>query len=452
MKYAIDVKNSKIEDLHRFVETYLPPKEFEKNMFGEVFTPLSLVTEMLDAVEKYSGVKDFWSNPNLKILDPAAGIGNFPLVAYQKLMKGLAKVKGFEKEEKRRKHILENMLYMVELNPVNTKLISKIFNGKSYNLNFLTTSFLLESEKDIQNESGSLSSKQKRDGKELLKWKKTLKFDLVMGNPPFQKPIHEKRKLGFVGATLWDEFVKQSLKLIKPEGYMTLIHPSGWRKPEHEMWDVITANQILYLNINSMKQGLTLFGAGTRFNWYVLKRTKPTKTTTICDEENKTWKLDIKKWSFLPNGEYRLIAKLFDWTRKTTFDVIYSSSKYETRQPYISKTKEDVFTYPIIHMLNKDGIGYVYSNTNEKGHFGIPKVILTFGRHQYPVNDYKGQYGMSQIIFGLPISSKTEGEKIIKGINSEKFKQIMLMTKWSTFQTEWRMFNYLRRDFYKFLE
>ena len=43
-------------------------------------------------------------------------------------MEGLKDVKGYEKEEHRSKHIIENMLFMVELNPVNCKVCRKIFN------------------------------------------------------------------------------------------------------------------------------------------------------------------------------------------------------------------------------------------------------------------------------------------------------------------------------------
>ena len=44
--------------------------------------------------------KDVWKNPNLKWLDPANGIGNYPIVAYYKLMEGLKNVKGYENKDK----------------------------------------------------------------------------------------------------------------------------------------------------------------------------------------------------------------------------------------------------------------------------------------------------------------------------------------------------------------
>jgi type I restriction-modification system DNA methylase subunit len=73
-----------IEDIENKIIEFLNVRVDEKNKYGEVFTPKSLIEEMLDKLPK-----NVWSNPNLKWLDPANGIGNFPMIAYIKLMDGL---------------------------------------------------------------------------------------------------------------------------------------------------------------------------------------------------------------------------------------------------------------------------------------------------------------------------------------------------------------------------
>lgn len=90
-----------------------------------------------------------------------------------------------------------------------------------------------------------------------------------------------------------------------------------------------------------------------------------------------------------------------------------------------------------------------YSNVNDKGHFGQPKVLLSFGEFQYPYNDYKGEYGMCQIVFGIPIKDKEDGEMLVKYINSEEFKEIIAATKWGVFNTDWRMFKYFKEGFWR---
>ena len=100
--------------------------------------------------------------------------------------------------------------------------------------------------------------------------------------------------------------------------------------------------------------------------------------------------------------------------------------------------------------LEKDGVFCWYSNDNTKGHFGVPKVILNFNQRQYSYqeqNDWEGKYGMSQISFGIPITSKEEGDMILKAINTDEFKTIIKATKWGAFQTDYRMFKYFKKDF-----
>jgi len=154
---------------------------------------------------------------------------------------------------------------------------------------------------------------------------------------------------------------------------------------------------------------------------------------------------------FLPNYAYNEINSILTPEKDGT-DVIYSRSNYGTDKSNMSNTKKGKYIHPVVHSITKEGITYWYSNDNTKGHFGVPKVILNFGRHQYShkeQNDYKGEYGMSQISFGIPIKSKKEGDEILKAIDSDAFKKIIASTKWGAFQTDYRMFKYFKKDFYK---
>jgi len=76
--------------------------------YGEVFTPPELVNEMLDKLPEH-----VWKNKNLTWLDPACGNGNFLVEVKKRLMEGLKEEIPDEKE--REEHILENMIYGVEI-------------------------------------------------------------------------------------------------------------------------------------------------------------------------------------------------------------------------------------------------------------------------------------------------------------------------------------------------
>ena len=418
------------EDIEHKIIEYLPVRQDKKDKNGEVFTPKSLIDEMMDKIPA-----SVWKDPSKKWLDPANGIGNFPMVVFQKLVEKLPdKYDGpngkYSGEEGKKKHILKNMLYMAELDPTNVKISRRIF-GKDANI---CCANFLEQEDKWRKEFGLTPED---------------KFDIIIGNPPFQREQEGKREGGYGGRTLWDQFIKKSFELLINNGFLGFITPPPWRKPESELYELMTQeHQLLYLHIYNKKQGQELFHVSQRVDLYIIEKTPKYKNTHIVDENGDTIELDLSKWAFLPNYAYKNIKKIMT-SEEDGIKVIYSSAIYETRKPYVKETKTDKYKYPIVHSINQDGFVFWYTDDKSKGHFGVPKVLLNFNENQYPVNDYEGKYGMSQITFGIPITSKKQGDVIVKTINSDEFKEIIKATKWGAFQTDWRMFKYFRPDFYK---
>jgi hypothetical protein len=412
------------EQILEVIEKYLPVRKTEKDKFGEVFTPPQLINEMFDQLPK-----EVWSNPNMKWLDPANGIGNFPMIVFERLNKGLERK--IPDEKKRKEHIIKNMLFMVELNTKNVAVSRKIF-GKDANI--YCGSFL-------------------EDG-----WKKTFdveKFDVIMGNPPFQKEQENTRKGGYGGRTIWNKFVDNSIDILAPKGLLCFINPSNWRGlgELHYLWDKLTSLQILYLHIYGEKAGHQMFNVGSRFDLYVIENTNNTKPTKVIDEMGDEYQIQMKDWPFLPNYDYATFKKILT-TEDKGVDVIYSRSLYGTDKDNMRDTNKSNFNHKVVHSITQDGLTYWYTNDKTKGHFGVPKVILNFNRHQYShkeQNDYEGKYGMSQISFGIPIKSKKEGDEILKAIDTNVFKTIIAATKWGAFQTDYRMFKYFRPDWYNIL-
>jgi hypothetical protein len=102
----------------------------------EVFTPPFLIEEMLDKLPK-----TVWKDPTKTWLDPCAGLGNFSVLILKRLMKGLKTWQ--PDEELRKKHILENMLYHVEMNPESVEKLQRVLNPEGkYKLNIKCSDFL----------------------------------------------------------------------------------------------------------------------------------------------------------------------------------------------------------------------------------------------------------------------------------------------------------------------
>jgi hypothetical protein len=412
-----------LNKINETIEKYLPVKIKEKNLYGEVFTPINLINEMLDKLPK-----SIWKNPNLKWLDPANGIGNFFMKVFERLNNGLSSVKGYENYETRKNHIIKNMLYMVELNDVNVDVSKKIFGEEA---NIYCGSFLDDEWKD---------------------YFKINKFDVIVGNPPFNKPQKEKRTGVKGGRTLWDKFVLKSIKLLSHKGYLGFINPASWRclGQLYKLWNILSKKQILYLKIYGVKDGKNLFNVISRFDLYILQNKENTKQTEVIDELGVKHLLELNKMSFLPNYSYKEINKILTIEEKGV-DVIYSRSNYGTDKNNMNNTKTTEYKYPILHSIKQDGNKIIYYSNINKEHFDISKVIIIKGLYAYGYNDFNGEYGMSNYCFGIPIKSKQEGDLILKAMETPTFKKIIAATKWNSGFTNHNMFKYFKKDWFNIL-
>ena len=415
----IFIKDEKVLEI---IRKRLSVREEEKNLYGEVFTPIELICDMFSHIPD-----EVWTNPDLKWLDPANGIGNFPVVAYYKLMDSL---KGkIPQEAKRSKHIIKNMLYMVELNPVNVRVCKKIFKiiDPTATPNIVKHDFLTF---DSKNKFG------------------IEKFDVIMGNPPFQMEQTGKRKGGYGGRTIWHRFILDSMEMLNIKGFLCFINPPDWRKPPNtaptSLWNLFKSKNLLYVRILSDKN---IFDVGKRIDCYILNNDKYNGDTKIIDEKGNINNINVSKWNFLPNYNYSIFGNIIT-TEGKGVDVIYHSSHYDHRN--LSKKKHGKFTVPVIRTINKSGEEVRYGDNKLKEQF-VPKVICSMGQQTFPINDYNGNYGMGEITFGIPIKSEKHGDLLVKALNSEEFIEgIILSTKWGTYQTDYRMFKYFKPDFYKY--
>jgi hypothetical protein len=289
-----------------------------------------------------------------------------------------------------------------------------------------------------------------RLGFETFKWEEiNMKFDVIVGNPPYQKPKSDSR-MGSRGASeLWAEFVNKGLSILKDNGHFAFIHPNAWRKPEdrNDFWKLLTQdNQMEKLVMSSGKGDQDWFGIGVRVDYYILQKKEKYKNTVVVDHEGVTHDLDLANFDWLPNYAIGEISQMLGKGTSVLYNTFYHTQKKHSDIP----TKD--CKYPVVHTINKSGLGIKYfDKLQEKDttHFGVAKVLLNQNELQYPYNDFKGEYGMSQLTFGIPISSEEEGDEIIKFLNSNKGKRLIASTKWNTYYTDYGMFKSFKKDWYK---
>ena len=424
---------TELDKLLEFINDNLKPKIIETKERGEVFTPMFLVNEMLDTLNKLP--EDVWHNPNLKWLDPAAGMGNYPVAIYMRLMKGLENV--IKDEEARRKHILTEMLYMVELDKKNVFMMKKIFCGGKYKLNIINGSFI--------------------DFKIFKEVKIDVKFDIILGNLPFQYKEPNKQ-----AQPIWHLFIERSYTyLLKDNGYLLFLHPSGWRDISgiyRHIFNYIKEHNLIYLSMNSYATGKSVFcGAATNFDYCLVQNTKTNTNITDINDidndienyeiDNKTYKKDLNKWDFIPSGEFKKFEEIL--AKKERIKLLHDRSMYGTDKANTNIKKDNIFKYPICNSINKEGnINFIYSN-DKKGHFGIPKVIWSNGAGD-PIIDKIGEYGLSEFSSAI-VDDKQNLQKIRDAMVSEKFINLMKYLVFKENHTyNYKIIELFKKDFYKY--
>jgi len=432
----IQLRKSKIysikepDELLKYINDNLKPKQVEKKERGEVFTPMKLVNEMLDTLPE-----KVWKNPNLKWLDPAAGIGNFPVAVYMKLMEGLKSI--IKDEEKRREHILENMLYMVELDKTNVFMMKKIFCGKlsksskkGYELNIFEGSFI-DGKYEKKIDIFSINDDKKKIINEnninfVNKIKKfNSNFDIIVGNPPYQQHYdNTNERVG--GSSLWSKFLNKSMNLLIKNGFILFITPCSWmsggtnKQSGNILGGIMQVNTLYYLNIQECSK---YFNVGSTFSYYLIKKSFEDKSfKCICKYNGKIYDSQIENKDF---RKMQIIPLLFNDDMVSIIKKVenYKCEKMNFKRYYdLDKRKsylyDDNGKYCVKHKVVE-----VYKTNFKQECMGKHKVIISMPG--YIKAEYDKNCGCSDATLFMYCENKDEALQIINLLNNKLYKLII---------------------------
>ena len=409
------------QELIAFLGQHLKPKELEKKQNGEVFTPPELIQQKFDQLTLAD--PEIWSDPSKKFLDPANGIGNYPALAYHRLMKGLAEV--IPNEADRKRHILENMLYMCELTKKNVEVSRRLFDPKGmYALQLFQGSYL---DLDPMKEWG------------------VEKFDVIFGNPPYNNSHDKKDGQGGSGSRsrLYPAFVTRSLTFLKDTGYLIFLHPAMWRKPGDILHESIFRYQLHYIRCFTKPEGSKLLHATTRVDWYILQKVPPHKPTTIYFDDHTVG-------DYLLNNETPLLCGHGHGIWEKMYRVITSGRagplpviKQAIANSKCSKMTSKTNVYPLVHSTSTGGVSKISWFSKAHPNQYVPKVVFAEIEMVYPVFDALGKFGTTDNVQSILVSSEAEGHYICRYMSSKLFQYLIGSTKWSNFRTDHTMFPYL---------
>jgi hypothetical protein len=350
-----------------------------------------------------------WKDPNLRILDPAFGFGTFLFACYLKLIP-------YHSEE----HILNNMLYGVEIDSFRYRMTKHNLGIKNL--------FLAD----------------------FLSWETDMKFDNIIINPPYQMVTNGNSN------AIWHKFILKSFGLLKEGGNLVAVHPSGWRSPTSKFDGVkeqLLNKTLTYLEIHDMKDGQKTFGVSTRFDMYHVLNEPSSENhkTQVVFEDGSVARVDLKKLPFIPNHSLENIVSLLAESGEEAVEVLYSRSAYGADKKHINTTQTEVYKYPVIYHVNKDGsLSFKWSTTNQNGHFGQSKLVWipnAQGTGYYI--DIEGNYGLTNFATAIV---DTPGNLVqIKNIieHNEEFRKLITATFIIYGGITYKILSLFRKDFWK---
>ena len=420
--------------LRELIEKHFIPTNDEKKQNAEVPTPVKLVDDMLNSIPL-----EFWKKPQ-KVFEPCCGKGNFVLGIFDRFYKGLEEM--YPDEIERCRVIMTECIYYADLTALNVFITTEIIKCHVQSYCGLDELYF-----EFNNYTGDTLELNIED-----KWGIN-GFDAVIGNPPYNSNGDTA-----TGNTIWQDFTKKALnEWLIPNGYLLFVHPPGWRKPNTDrgkfygLYNLMCVdNQMLYLEIHGIKDGKKVFNCGTRYDWYLIEKKKHYKQTIIIDENGEQNVYDLSKFSWIPNSKIVLIQKILANDNQECCPIIYNRSNYGSdNKKYISKQQNETYKYPIIHTIPLSGIRYIYSSINDKGHFGISKVIFGDNGLNDAIIDMEGKYGMSENSMAIRVDNIEEAINIKKALLSNYFKEIIKSCIIGNFRIDWRLFNEFKKDFWK---
>ena len=200
--------------------------KFDKLSNSEIVTPHEICNEMIEGI----GIENIVNivNNNGKILDIASKEGEFTLALYKVLIKNNVDL-----------NKIKNSLYAIPTSSVAYEFTRKIFEILELNIENISSKFNTYDLLNVIDENGNIDfetlfqkicqEKKFKDislSDKITKEMKFMKFNAVVGNPPYQENISNQEGNSSLAKQLFPSFVKISIEL-NPD-YSSLIIPSKW--------------------------------------------------------------------------------------------------------------------------------------------------------------------------------------------------------------------------------
>lgn len=351
-----------------------------------------LVNEMLDQLPK-----EEWASETSTFLDPAVGGGQF--------------VREIEKRLRKAGHSDANI------------------NGRVYGCesSLLSVKYVLNKYKLVGNYVTCDFLKEDFNG---------MKFDNIVGNPPYQdSKAHGKKTTG--NGALWVKFTVKAMGLVKDNGFLGFVIPNSWTAPTYDLMgsresiftDYFKKNNLFYLNFDVKKFFPTV---GIDPSAFILKKDQ-TYTGTTIKTPTETIHLNLSNMSFitkdLSSASLAIHSKVLSNLENSR--LIKMRWKKTVTSIKAQETKDNTFKYPFIDHHSYKPIRW--SNTLDPDASKRKVLVPYVGKYQCIIDD-TGELGARESVSILFLNDNEKGKFANGFFTSKLINFIMNTNQWTQYQ------------------
>ena len=241
----------------------------------------------------------------------------------------------------------------------------------------------------------------------------SMKFDVIVGNPPFQDPSATSSK------KLWPDFVRTSFTMLKHDGTLAMITPASWMSGKSDIFDLIKKHSV-YIDTNVKKY---FPGVGSSFSYYILTKNRATQHAEI----NDIGLVNMLNLDLLPAPctaqSMSIVQKLI--SKDNAVPVQTSSLMHSQRTDRVKKDQCSVYKYPNMHASPRSDSAILWSDSPHPDS-AKSKVIMYMSGKPYLIYD-TGVYGVTQHSAYILVS-KPDAVGLISYFNSKLVRFILDVT------------------------
>ncbi len=273
---------------------------------------------------------------------------------------------------------------------------------------------------------------------DFLKERTNMKFDVIIGNPPFQESKEDGKRKS-LSTNLWSKFIDKSVnELLKDDGHLAMITPASWAGPTKNLVggrrilkNILANNKTYYINL-SKKLNTYFKDVGSTFSYFVLQKSNYDNNTLIELDDDNTIDVDLNDYDSLPRINHPLAYSIIKkYTKMIKGNVI--KGQLQSKIIRYQEEETETFKYPAFHTPAKGG--RIWHTNVEHPEFRNNKVIISLSGKYEPYLD-RGNIGFTDMCLAYIVKDGETVESVYSVLNSKLFHFIMACNKWSGFNNK----------------